>query len=250
VSAAAAAPPAPPPSLHAELGRVLFMNNGTTTSADRFEYVPMKISYNEPDNVSCSMCGWAVHTPWNYLWQTKPGKAPPPPPLPPPPPPGTDEPLDVCKAACCKLKGCTGFLLEMHSDSAAASCKVGKPCCWFKTGPLHKSASKPAAVNATLYKVASSSQFGLCNVVKTVCTDCDLAGHGVGTAMNPLHPHGGPGPTAPDWVVPPPMGMRSSPALGGVTAGSTSPRHQRHSDTALCIPLSVLHTKHTGGASQ
>ena len=44
--------------LHDELSSLLFMNEGTVRSDDTYVYEVQKVSYNEPDNVTCSMCGW------------------------------------------------------------------------------------------------------------------------------------------------------------------------------------------------
>ena len=105
------------------------------------------ISYNEPDNVTCSECGWAVHTPWHYLWKVDPDAKPPPPPPPPAPPPPAGKGIETCLAACCAVKSCVGFLYEAHSDSTAGGCKLGGECCWFKSvlKPAH---TKPASVGA------------------------------------------------------------------------------------------------------
>ena len=49
-----------------------------------YEYVSMKVSYNEQDNVTCTGCGWHVGGKWNYLWQKNASAAPPGPPAPTP----------------------------------------------------------------------------------------------------------------------------------------------------------------------
>ena len=51
-------------SLSSELGRAIFLHSDTVHATDEYEYVAMSVSYNEPDNVTCSMCGWATHSPW------------------------------------------------------------------------------------------------------------------------------------------------------------------------------------------
>ena len=51
-------------SLSSELGRAIFLHSDTAHATDEYEYVAMSVSYNEPDNVTCSMCGWATHSPW------------------------------------------------------------------------------------------------------------------------------------------------------------------------------------------
>ena len=59
-----------PLSLYDELGRVIFYSNGTVSATHEFVDVPMSVSYNEPDNVSCARCGWAVRgDAWTYPWQ-------------------------------------------------------------------------------------------------------------------------------------------------------------------------------------
>lgn len=58
--------------LQDELSRLVFMNEGTVRKGDVFVYEVQEVSYNEPDNVTCSNCGWgapgSTH-PWHYLWQ-------------------------------------------------------------------------------------------------------------------------------------------------------------------------------------
>lgn len=65
-----------------ELQDVIFYHEDTVYSTDVFEYVQMavsftlffvyhlttflKVSYNEPDNVTCSMCGWSTHN-WQLV---------------------------------------------------------------------------------------------------------------------------------------------------------------------------------------
>ena len=162
----------------------------------------MKVSYNEQDNVTCTGCGWHVGGKWNYLWQ-KNASTPPSDPVPPPPActtkvighnldvSGNDlgsHPIatgELCAAACCANPDCAGALFEPTSDVTFGDCKVGKPCCYMKTSVL---ATKPHPVKggSTLY---------------------EAKGH-----------------KSADDVVPPPMGLRSSPALGGVGAGSTELR--------------------------
>ena len=58
-------------SLYGALRSINFYASGTAHSTDVYEDVNMAVSYNEPDNVTCSMCGWAVHNgQWTYPWQT------------------------------------------------------------------------------------------------------------------------------------------------------------------------------------
>lgn len=184
--------------------------------SDQFVYVAQKISYNEPDNVTCSECGWAVHTPWHYLHQVDPRTPPPPPPA---PPPRAHNLTQVCAAECCRQAGCVGFLFEAHSDVSNSACAQGGPCCWFKAH-LHASAKKPASVGATIYSVDRKG--GACST-SVACTDCDSPGQDSGPPINPAT---GPAPPPADDSdkVPPPMGIRSSPALGGVSTGSTELR--------------------------
>jgi hypothetical protein len=186
-------------------------NNGTVQKSDQFVYVSQMISYNEPDNVTCSECGWAVHTPWHYLHQLDPHAAPPP-----PPPPAPKKPhnlTEVCAKLCCKYKGCVGFLFEEHADVTVNSCKEGGPCCWFKSH-IHETGKKPASVGATIYNV--ENKWGEC-ALTTACTNCDSAGADVQQAYNPEA--AAPAPPGDDYnKIPPPMGIRSSPALGGVVS--------------------------------
>jgi hypothetical protein len=192
-----------------------FRNNGTVQKSDQFVYVAQKISYNEPDNVTCSECGWAVHSPWHYLHQLDPHAPPPPPP---PPAPKTHNLTQVCAAECCRQQNCVGFLFESHADASPGPCVKGGPCCWFKSH-IDATGKKPASVGATIYKVAN--KWGECTT-SVVCTDCDSPGQDSGAPMTPLGPT--PPPTDDHDKVPPPMGIRSSPALGGVSTGSTELR--------------------------
>ena len=206
-------PQAPPDPVFVTV-RPLCRNYGTVQKSDQFVYVGQKISYNEPDNVTCSECGWAVGTPWHYLHQIDP-LAPPPPP--PPPPPQTHNLTHVCATECCQRSGCVGFLFEAHSDINTGGCVKGGPCCWFKSH-LDATAKKPPSVGATIYKIDSK---GDCST-SVVCTDCDSPGQDAGGPVNPTGP--APPPTDDNNKIPPPMGIRSSPALGGVTTGSTELR--------------------------
>jgi hypothetical protein len=240
--ASAAATPSSPrsSSLSNELTRLIFMNNGTVTKADVFEYVPMKISYNEPDNVTCSECGWAVHTPWHYIWMRDANKPPPPPPPPRPPPPPPPHPgaspAEVCAKACCDIgPTCVGFLFEGHADTNVCG-KSDVPCCWLKSALTLQKGAKPASVNATVFQMhrTQQQQGGTCTTT-VACTNCDAQGADIRT-LNPLHPlappPSPPSPPQPNNVVAPPMGIRSSPALGGVSTGSTELR----ADGCECRP--------------
>jgi non-lysosomal glucosylceramidase len=165
----------------------------------------MKVSYNEQDNVTCTGCGWHVGGKWNYLWKKN---ASAPPPGPPAPTPACKTKIighnldvsghdlgshvvatgELCAAACCANQDCAGALFEPTSDVNFDDCKKGQPCCFMKTSVL---STKPHTVagGSTLYAAV---------------------GHSSDTPV--------------DNVVPPPMGLRSSPALGGVGAGSTELR--------------------------
>eukprot|EP00038_Savillea_parva_P009621 m.184763 g.184763 ORF g.184763 m.184763 type:complete len:1027 (+) comp16225_c0_seq1:84-3164(+) len=194
------------PTLSSLLSNAIFYNSGTVQATDQFEYVEMAVSYNEPDNVTCSMCGWAVHTPWAYEWQ----RIAPAPPSPAPPPPGvcnmankttdTDYPgndlhsmpattFDDCFAACCNTTACVGVLWEAHEDIAP----LGQPHCWLKSS-MESPRPKPPSVGAVAARVGGRS------------------------------PSPTPGQPTLSQVKAPPMGYRSAPALGGVGAGSTELR--------------------------
>lgn len=157
--------------LVSQLESAIFMNSGVVKSSYNFTYVPMSVSYNEPDNVTCSMCGWAVHSPWYYEWmevQPAPG-----------PSPmqqcvdsvqiiahnqdsmGADlqviqtESATTCATACCNLAGCNGFLFENASDIACAGSPAGGVCCWLKSA-IKLSGRKPPSVGAAVGTVLYS----------------------------------------------------------------------------------------------
>lgn len=102
----------------------------------------------EPDNVTCSECGWSVRGgQWHYLWQKDPSKPLPPPPPPPLPPPPGMLPEQICEKDCCEDKSCVAFLYEAHSDSSSGGA-VGTPRCWLKSSldPGPRTRKKPAKV--------------------------------------------------------------------------------------------------------
>ena len=57
-------------TLHEELGSVVFMQTDTARQTDKYAYGNVPVSYNEPDNVTCTVCQWSVHNgSWSYLFQ-------------------------------------------------------------------------------------------------------------------------------------------------------------------------------------
>lgn len=62
----ASAPTALASSLLEELQQVTFYDSGTATAKDEYVDVPLPISYNEPDNVTCKICAWSVTHMWPY----------------------------------------------------------------------------------------------------------------------------------------------------------------------------------------
>eukprot|EP00656_Telonema_subtile_P019767 TRINITY_DN20977_c0_g1_i1.p1 TRINITY_DN20977_c0_g1~~TRINITY_DN20977_c0_g1_i1.p1 ORF type:complete len:1000 (+),score=124.94 TRINITY_DN20977_c0_g1_i1:180-3179(+) len=193
------------PHVHAdlagELDSALFYNADTVRASDVFEDVGMAVSYNEPDNVTCSNCQWSVRSPWTYPWQRVS-------PAPPSPPskcaavnvtadtdlPGCDieshalASFEDCVAACCASGPCQSMLFEERSDVGGSGCTIGQPCCWLKS-----------------------------------CAPCPQPKPGTGARS--AHMSGKPSsqPSV-DEVKVPPLGYRSSPALGGVSAGSVELR--------------------------
>jgi hypothetical protein len=110
---------------------------------------------------------------------------------------GTSEPaetFDECFASCCANPQCGGVLWEAKADISMGGCTKGSGCCWQKSA-MGNSRSKPPSVGA------------------------------VAAAVDGRHPAPAP-PVQPTLaeVKAPPMGYRSSPALGGVAAGSTELR--------------------------
>ena len=95
---------------------------------------------------------------------------------------------------------------------ATGACAQGAPCCWLKSGTPHSTGPKPTPVRAALHAVSRTGVGGTCTS-STVCTDCDYAGNDL-RVVNPLD----------DSLITPPNGMRSAPALGGVSTGSTELR--------------------------
>eukprot|EP01051_Picozoa_sp_SAG22_P001825 SAG22_NODE_75_length_22256_cov_45.062960_12_plen_700_part_00 len=197
-----AATAAPRADLGATLSGGIFYHNGTARKTDEYTYINMKVSYNEPDNVTCVGCGWHVgNGGWTYLWQKTPGS-------PPPPPPPACSPkviatdkdvnggdlgsvivkdIESCGKACCAESRCAGALFEPQSAVTFGHCVAGKPCCFLKSSLASR---KPLAkTHGSLIECRKSN-----------------------------------GPAADTPVVPPPMGLRSAPALGGVSAGSTELR--------------------------
>jgi hypothetical protein len=191
-------------SLATQLSQSVFYNQGTCKSTDEFLYVPMKVSYNEQDNITCTGCRWATGSGWTYLWQRNSSDAPSP-----APGPGTcqstlvGKDLDVpgndlgeeaaanltsCEKLCCANSRCAAFIFEAISDISFGHCTKGKPCCFLKSGVP---ATKPKKITPSmvLYKI-----------------------------------NGRPSPAPAYNVKPPPMGLRSSPALGGLGAGSVELR--------------------------
>lgn len=64
-------------SLSDNLKNAIFMHGGDgkdmVRASDKYEYLSMNVSYNEPDNVTCAHCQWSVGNPhWQYLWQVDP----------------------------------------------------------------------------------------------------------------------------------------------------------------------------------
>ena len=70
VAVAPSSPAGAHDDLFSALRSTVFYSNGTAHATDVYEDVEMSVSYNEPDNVTCSHCGWAVHSGWTYPWQT------------------------------------------------------------------------------------------------------------------------------------------------------------------------------------
>ena len=211
------------------------------------------VSYNEPDNVTCAMCGWAHGSPWYYLWQRRPNSSTPslsphpraptttaPGPLsnvaPPPPPCGAPEVIGkniditggdigpiqsasvaACTAACCAKANCAGFLFEQSSDAQTQACKRGKPCCWLKSSINPSHATKPPSVGAIAVRISGRKP----------------------PPPPPPRPPLPPQPTL-DEVMAPPFGYRSSPALGGVSTGSTELRSDG-SFREWCVHCPVLY---------
>ena len=199
-------------TLDAAFDNAIFYHAATTFSTDIFTNVAQSVSYNEPDNVTCVECSWAVHSPWHYPWKRRIAPAP----SPPTPSPGTtctavnktanediqgnDLPetptfastFDACLALCCANPACAALLWEARSDWAEKSCTKGAGCCWLKSAAGNRQ-PKPASVGA------------------------------INANIDGRHPTPGGQPTLAE-VAAPPLGYRSSPALGGVGAGSTELR--------------------------
>lgn len=115
-------------------------------------------SYMEPDNVTCNMCTWAVHSPWHYMWQlngSRPSTG-----MPKevfsiaaraPPTCNTSEvhnetdyrgndlqveqtaTLEACQALCCTTLRCSAYTFEPQTDVIIGTCVRGKPCCFLKS---------------------------------------------------------------------------------------------------------------------
>jgi hypothetical protein len=198
LGAALSSPLASP--LATQLSNAVFYHQGTCSSADEFVYVPMKVSYNEQDNITCTGCRWATGTGWTYLWQRN-SSTPSPAPSSPCQSTLVGKDLDVpgndignkitadvpsCEKICCANTQCAAFIFEGVSDVNFGECKVGKPCCFLKSA-VPSTKPKKITPSMVLYKI-----------------------------------NGRPSPSLD--VKPPPMGLRSSPALGGLGAGSVELR--------------------------
>ena len=189
--------PAASGSLFTELESTVFYASGQALASDEYVDVNMEVSYNEPDNVTCTGCQWSVgNGRWTYPWLKDPSPA-----------PhsacntttvsqnGNDMPgadlsqssappsSDACGAVCCSVAGCRAFVFEAQTDSSIGGCIKGGPCCFLK-----------------------SAQGKL--APKTIA-----GGIVVGAVLG-----GEPA------VVAPPLGIRSAPPLGGVSAGSVELR--------------------------
>ena len=83
--------------------------------------------------------------------------------------------------------------------------------------------AKHPSVNATVYKMGRKQGDATVSTSCTTtveCINCDARAADL-RVVNPLHPGPPPpppSPAQPDDVIAPPMGIRSSPALGGVSA--------------------------------
>ena len=178
------------------LADAIFYHNGLATRNASYVYVPFAVSYMEPDNVSAPNVGWGIGQ-YSYLYRVD-GQPSPPPPGGCNTSPGGLVPFDVpgfdagevrlssdnvsaCAAACCASASCVAFVYEPKSDTTFGGCAVGEPCCFMKTS-WGPTAPKPAG-------------FAI------------LAGNVSGKP-------------APPTVADPVIGIRSSPPLGGVSAGS------------------------------
>jgi hypothetical protein len=180
------------------LSRTIFLSSGTVTSSDKFVSSIIPVSYNEPENVSCHTCGWAVGGSMPFLFQANTSA---------PAPaqscnlssvvqgfdmpgmdigafPLTSDNITACQAACCANADCGAYLYEPQVDISFGSCTKGLPCCFLKSAfPGYKPKTVPGGIFA-------------------------------GNATKP----------APAALLTPPIGMRSAVQLGGLGAGSVELR--------------------------
>lgn len=97
--------------------------------------------------------------------------------------------IRICsQQLCCSDDACAGFIFEAQSDVSFSQCKRGEQCCFLKRDV---SKSHPKTVSPA-----------------------------VGMVLFKMDRKPSPAPS----VSPPPMGLRSSPALGGLGAGSVELR--------------------------
>lgn len=185
-------------ALFEELSKVIFYSNGTARAEHQYVDVPLAVSYNEPDNVTCSMCQWSTGS-WTYPFINTSNPAPAPMPckvsvvshdtdmigndLSQHKAPATS---DACAGLCCDTRGCEAWLFEPKSDIQMGDCEVGGACCFLKSKMGVLANSKPGAVAGRT--------------------------------------NGGVVPPSPEQFKNPPLGIRSAPQLGGVSTGSVELR--------------------------
>ena len=123
-----------------------FLHTGRTNSSSAYSFFPIHAGYLEPENVTCSMCGWGQGGGFPYLYAT--GSAPAytckalgpflnntdlpggdldAQPLP------AGSPAAACQARCCGTAGCSAFTFAAKAPSDFLGCKAGDACCYLKS---------------------------------------------------------------------------------------------------------------------
>ena len=146
-----------------ELLAMQFLHTGRVNATSSFSFFPINAGYLEPENVSCSMCGWGKGGAFPYLYDTS-GSAPSytckgvGPLMNDTDLPGGD--LDAyalpagstattCQQHCCARAGCSAFTFAAKAPAAFISCNAGDICCYLKNGG-EKPNAFPGLVSGTV----------------------------------------------------------------------------------------------------
>jgi len=142
------------------LDSLSFLNEGTISSSDVYEYQYEAIQYTEPENMTQERVSWTQFNVHRYLYQTNPSE------------PsecvanpyilGTDLPGDdfvsitpptadpsECVTLCCQYMSCVAWTYDPSAPSDFNQCKNATPCCYLKSS-VPKSSPKSTVTSATM----------------------------------------------------------------------------------------------------